>query len=149
MSFFRLEGPGVITKLYFGRPTATAAGSSLVIAEYCGRLLMIYSKVRHGWEFPGGKALIGEEAEKCALREFQEETGLVLKDLSSLCTFHVDKGDEVHKGTIFTSSISGFSPKLNSSEILGIGLFCEPPSGISIKDGYVELMFEILLGRQR
>ena len=149
MSSYRLEGPGVITELHFGGPVATVVGSSLVIAEYCGRLLMIYSKVRHGWEFPGGKAFIGEEAEKCALREFREETGLILKDLSSLCTFHVNKVDEAQAGTIFTSSISGFSPKLNSSEILGIGLFSELPLGISIKDGYVELMFEILLGRQR
>ncbi len=149
MSSYRLEGPGVITELYFGGPAAAAVGSSLVVAEYCDRLLMIYSKVRHGWEFPGGKALFGEEAEKCATREFYEETGLILKELSRLCTFHVDKGVEVHTGTLFTSSISGFSPKLNSSEILGIGLFSEPPPGISIKDGYVELMFEILLGRQR
>lgn len=149
MSLFRLEGPGVITELNFDGPAAVAAGSSLVIAQHCGRLVMIFSKARHGWEFPGGKALIGEEAMVCAQREFREETGLSLKDLSSLCTFHVSKGEELHTGTIFTCHIPDFSPKLDSSEILGIGLFSGPPLDISIKDGYVELMFKILLSRQR
>lgn len=149
MSLFHLEGPGVITELNFDGPAAVAAGSSLVIAKYCGRLVMVYSKARLGWEFPGGKALIGEEAEACAQREFREETGLSLKDLSSLCTFHVRKGEEVLIGTIFTCSLPAFTPKLDSNEILGIGLFSEPPSSISIKDGYVEFMFKMLLGRQR
>lgn len=149
MSFYRLEGPGVVTELNFDGPAAVAAGSSLVIAHYCGKLVMTFNRARLGWEFPGGKALEGEDAGECAEREFREETGFALKDLSKLCTFNAIKGDEIYTGTIFTCNISEFLPKLNSNEILGIGLFSEPPSGISIKDGYIELMFKILLNRQR
>lgn len=149
MSLVRLEGPDVVTELNFDGPAVTAAGSSLVIAEHCGRLLMVYSKARLGWEFPGGKAINGEEAEACALREFYEETGLLLAGLSRLCTFQVRKPEELHSGVIFTSSILSFTPKLNCNEILGIGLFREHPAGISFKDGYIELMFERILNAQR
>ncbi len=149
MGFVRLQGPGVITELNFDGPAVSTAGSSLVVAQHCGRLLMIYSKVRQGWEFPGGKAIVGEEAEACARREFREETGLSLTGLTSLCSFQVTKIGMLHTGVIFTGSISDYSPNLNSSEILGIGLFSKPPSGVSLKDGYVELMFKKLLGVQR
>lgn len=146
MSTIRLAGPCVVTELHFDEPTAFAAGSSLVIAELCGRLIMVFNKARTGWEFPGGKALPGEEAADCARREFKEETGLVLEHLKPYCTFRVDKSGEIHEGTIFAGCISSFSPNINSKEILGIGLFTEPPPGISIKDGYIELMFNRIIG---
>jgi 8-oxo-dGTP diphosphatase len=49
--------------------------SGVAIIEQ-GRLLLLWRKDKHHWEFPGGKLEPGESLEQCAIREAKEEIGV-------------------------------------------------------------------------
>jgi 8-oxo-dGTP pyrophosphatase MutT (NUDIX family) len=69
-------------------PVGVDSSGVVIRALDTGRLLLTQRSLFHGdddavkgkWEFPGGKLEEGEDAEIGALREFNEETGLVLPD---------------------------------------------------------------------
>jgi len=69
-------------------PVSTTHAGVVFRAQDTGRLLMTQRSLFHGddeatkgkWEFPGGSLDEGEDAEMGALREFNEETGLVPPD---------------------------------------------------------------------
>lgn len=72
------------------RPTISAA---IVIED--GRLLLVRRRVSEGalsWQFPAGEVEPGESDEEAAVRETFEETGLVVRAVSSL-------GSRVHPNT--------------------------------------------------
>ena len=46
------------------------------VVERDGRVLLVHRPKYDDWTFPTGKALPGESAERCAVREVEEETGL-------------------------------------------------------------------------
>ncbi len=49
-----------------------------------GRVLLVKSRLRSGWEYPAGGAEAGELPEEACRREVREETGLKLGDLTFL-----------------------------------------------------------------
>lgn len=49
--------------------------ASFVVAEYEGRLLLVFNRYRQCWELPSGRIEIGETPRECALRELTEESG--------------------------------------------------------------------------
>jgi 8-oxo-dGTP pyrophosphatase MutT (NUDIX family) len=55
------------------------AAGGVVVRKRGGELevLVVHRPAYDDWSFPKGKALLGETDEDCALREVQEETGLV------------------------------------------------------------------------
>ena len=53
---------------------------ALIVAEYQGKYLFLYSKWNRCWELPGGVIEEGETARQCALRELREETNQLLAD---------------------------------------------------------------------
>ncbi len=59
------------------------AGGGLVLND-AGELLMIYRRGK--WDLPKGKLDKGETIEACAVREVQEETGLVAVSLGNFIT---------------------------------------------------------------
>jgi len=69
-------------------PRSVSAAGVVIRALDTGRVLLTQRSMFHGdedstkgkWEFPGGKLDEGEDAEVGALREFNEETQLVLPD---------------------------------------------------------------------
>lgn len=72
------------------RPGIAAA---IVVSE--GRVLMVRRRVKEGqlsWQFPAGEIEAGETPEAAAVRETEEETGLVVVSLQSL-------GERVHPKT--------------------------------------------------
>lgn len=53
----------------------------LGICRYQGKWLLTEHEDR-GYEFPGGKVEPNEEADQAAIREIQEETGAVVRELT-------------------------------------------------------------------
>lgn len=78
--------------------TQTAAeqpGISAAIVVNEGRVLMVRRRMREGelsWQFPAGAIETGESAEEAAVRETQEETGLMVSAIKLL-------GERVHPKT--------------------------------------------------
>jgi 8-oxo-dGTP diphosphatase len=60
-----------------------------------GKSFLMVHNPNRGWEFPGGKVRVGEDCAAAALRELEEEAGVLgviekrLPDLSGLCIYLV------------------------------------------------------------
>ncbi|EFL16113.1 NUDIX hydrolase [Streptomyces sp. C] len=70
-------------------------GVAAAIVVHEGRVLMVRRRVSEGrlsWQFPAGKVEPGESREDAAVRETQEETGLVVRSGRPL-------GERVHPDT--------------------------------------------------
>lgn len=115
--------------------TITAAGV-VIRALDTGRLLMTQRSWFHGdddetkgkWEFPGGNLDEGEDAEMGALRELNEETGLVLPDNWAKVG---DYPTGNYVAILFDVPSEGWSQaaQLLANEVIGIGWF--DPSVVS------------------
>lgn len=98
-TFFDANGGSVclsFEKGIFGREP----GHVLVICRFNGRWLLTKHKKR-GWEFPGGKAELGESLEEAACREVHEETGAILKSLQFVGEYEVNTGSHTFVKAIF------------------------------------------------
>lgn len=49
--------------------------ASLVVAEYEGKVLLVFNRKRQHWELPSGRIEAGESPRDCAIRELFEESG--------------------------------------------------------------------------
>lgn len=70
-------------------------GVAAAIVVHEGRVLLVRRRVSEGrlsWQFPAGKVEPGESREDAAVRETQEETGLMVKPVQLL-------GERVHPDT--------------------------------------------------
>ncbi|MFJ6727444.1 NUDIX hydrolase [Streptomyces sp. NPDC091281] len=70
-------------------------GIAAAIVVHEGRVLMVRRRVSEGqlsWQFPAGEVEPGEEREAAAVRETQEETGLIVEAVKLL-------GERVHPKT--------------------------------------------------
>ncbi|MFF7076026.1 NUDIX hydrolase [Streptomyces lavendulae] len=70
-------------------------GVAAAIVVHEGRVLLVRRRVSEGrlsWQFPAGKVELGESREDAAVRETQEETGLMVKPVQLL-------GERVHPDT--------------------------------------------------
>ncbi|WP_406501935.1 NUDIX hydrolase [Streptomyces sp. NBC_01590] len=75
--------------------TETKPGISAAIIAQGGQVLMVRRRVKEGelmWQFPAGAIEAGESAEDAAVRETEEETGLIVKATRLL-------GERVHPKT--------------------------------------------------
>ena len=59
-------------------------GAAVLVTDEQGRLLLLRRTDNGCWGIPGGAMEPGETLEQTALRETQEETGLILKSLQFL-----------------------------------------------------------------
>lgn len=78
-------------------------GSSVILENQRGKVLMQLRTDNHCWGTPGGAVELGESTEEAAKRELQEETGLVAEELELFGVFSGEgqhytypNGDEVH-----------------------------------------------------
>ncbi|WP_106400821.1 NUDIX hydrolase [Actinocorallia populi] len=81
-------------------------GSSVVLVDESGRLLLIERADTGGWGLPGGFMEPGESFEDAARREVREELGIEIAGLSLLgvfsgpeCYYRYPNGDEVFNVT--------------------------------------------------
>lgn len=68
-------------------------GSSVIINNLAGEVLMLHRTDNDSWCFPGGAVELGEKIEETAAREVFEETGLIVEDLN---LFGVFSGEELY-----------------------------------------------------
>ncbi|TYA14509.1 NUDIX domain-containing protein [Paenibacillus faecis] len=68
-------------------------GSSVIIFNTEGQVLMLHRTDNDSWCFPGGAIEPGEKVEEAALREVFEETGLTVRELT---LFGVFSGKELY-----------------------------------------------------
>lgn len=71
-----------------------AAGA--IVADELGRVLLVRSRLRRGWEYPAGGGESGETPESTCRREVFEETGLRLGDLVPLGESQAPSGRPFH-----------------------------------------------------
>ncbi len=100
-----------------------------VIITRGGTVLLLRRKYVHGagsWSTPGGHLDFGEQPEDCAIRETQEETGLVIDKVRfRAITNDVFQEEHKHYITIWMhAEYNGGEPVLNdASEMSEIGWF--------------------------
>ncbi|MEU7530257.1 NUDIX hydrolase [Saccharothrix sp. NPDC042600] len=82
-------------------------GTSVVVTDAAGRVLLLARVDTGGWGLPGGIMEPGESFEDTGRREVEEETGLVVGELSLLGVFsgpeyyyRYPNGDEVYNVTV-------------------------------------------------
>jgi 8-oxo-dGTP diphosphatase len=67
--------------------------ASIIVAD--GRVLMVRRRIKEGelsWQFPAGEVEVGESPDDAAVREAQEETGLIVRATKRL-------GERIHPAT--------------------------------------------------
>ena len=89
-----------LKKAFFKKFTLTRAAGGLVVNQR-GEILLIHRRAK--WDLPKGKIDPGESPEVCAVREVQEETGLLKASIEKhlLTTYHTydESGKHILKPT--------------------------------------------------
>ncbi|WP_458089406.1 NUDIX hydrolase [Streptomyces malaysiensis] len=88
------------------QPTTEQPGISAAIIVHEDRVLMVRRRVKEGelmWQFPAGAIEDGETAEQAAVRETEEETGLIVEAIKLI-------GERVHPKTGRLMSYTACSP---------------------------------------
>lgn len=96
-------------------------GSSVIINNSAGEVLMLHRTDNDTWCFPGGAVELGEKVEETAAREVFEETGLIVESLNLFGVFSGEdlyykypNGDEVYNvDIVFKSDSYSGEVKLN------------------------------------
>jgi 8-oxo-dGTP diphosphatase len=67
--------------------TSQFVGAGVACINQAGQVLMVRRQDNGQWDFPGGRAEVGESTEAAAARELLEETGVAAHDLELLGVF--------------------------------------------------------------
>ncbi|GAB3354301.1 NUDIX hydrolase [Amycolatopsis echigonensis] len=106
-------------------------GTSVLIADERGRLLLVFREESQDWGLPGGFLDPGESYEDAGRREVREEIGLVVRDLELLGVYsgpeyfyRYPHGDEVHNVTAaFAATVENTDVTVDGTEITGYEFF--------------------------
>lgn len=96
---------GELRKLIGKRPIIMC-GANVIILDSSGRILLHHRVDNYMWGLPGGAMEMGESLEETAIREINEEVGLVCRNLKIFNVYSGEKlyykypnGDEVYNVT--------------------------------------------------
>lgn len=113
---------------------------AVIVAKFKNQLILAKHKDRETWEIPGGHREKGEDIDRTASRELQEETGAIDFDITPICIYSVEKEDnDITKhpvetfGGLYFANVEelGTLPEL---EIEMVKLFDELPSDLTYPD---------------
>lgn len=92
--------------------------ASLVVAEYEGKVLLVFNRKRQHWELPSGRLEAGESPRDCAIRELFEESGQSVDalDFIGLAKVRVSNGNITFLA-IYSACLSIMSPFQANEEI--------------------------------
>jgi 8-oxo-dGTP pyrophosphatase MutT (NUDIX family) len=95
-------------------------GSRTAVIDAEGRFLLVKQTYTPGWIFPGGGVERGEACETAALRELEEEAGILVKEPPSLIGIfnnnHGMKGDHLAFFVVRAFKQKPFSPNLEIAD---------------------------------
>lgn len=83
---------GELRKLIGTRPIIMC-GANIIILDNNGRILLHHRVDNDAWGLPGGAMEIGESLEETAIREANEEVGLICKNLK---IFNIYSGEKLY-----------------------------------------------------
>jgi 8-oxo-dGTP pyrophosphatase MutT (NUDIX family) len=92
------------------------------------RILLISTQEARRWQLPKGHIEAGETPEQAALREVQEETGVIgriLAPLPAIEYWFFDRGSRIHKQVDYflLEYVSGDPANFDAREVSGAGWF--------------------------
>ena len=98
---------------------AIPLGLSLLVAVHDGRVLLVHNSWRQEWELPGGMLAEGETAREAAVREFREETGSAVGDVSFVGVGTVQLGHErrIEYVAVFCSQLERLEDFARNDEV--------------------------------
>jgi 8-oxo-dGTP diphosphatase len=111
---------------------------ALVVAISGDQCLLVFNRWRQEWELPGGMLEPGESPAQAARREYVEETGQPLPELSfyGLALFRLAPDDRLEYAAIYLARIGAIEPFAPTEEIGAIRLWepSTPGEGVSVLD---------------
>ena len=98
---------------------AIPLGLSLLVAVHDGRVLLVHNSWRQEWELPGGMLDDGETAREATVREFREETGSDVGDVSFVGVGTVQLGHErrIEYVAVFCSQLERLEDFAGNDEV--------------------------------
>lgn len=114
------------------------------ICRYQGKWLLTEHEDR-GYEFPGGKVEPNEEADQAAIREIQEETGAVVRELTYIGQYQVLGREKVIVKNIYFADIERLVKQDTYFETKGPVLFADLPRSIAKNKNFSFIMKDDVL----
>ncbi len=104
-----------------------------------GGLVLLLKNERDEWELPGGKLELGEDPERCVVREIAEEVGWQVETgpILDVWVYHIFEGRDVFIVTYGCRLDAATAPPVLSAEHSEVGLFAEDEvPGLDMPAGY-------------
>lgn len=83
------------TQRFLAQRVARPGSSAVIIENEAGEVLVLKAHYKPYWSFPGGWIEHGQTPREAALRELEEETGIVLSEKDLRLAFVVDRKSDI------------------------------------------------------
>jgi 8-oxo-dGTP pyrophosphatase MutT (NUDIX family) len=123
-----------------GPPGDAPIPAALVAVRHGRSVLLVFDRHRKQWELPGGRVEPGETAERAAVRELREETGLDAPGLTlaGYARFRLVAPPRLEYATVHTVRVAARHEDFVPNEEIGAVRWWDtagpPPSGAQILD---------------
>ncbi|MES2921521.1 MAG: NUDIX hydrolase [Verrucomicrobiota bacterium] len=95
---------------------------SLIVVTHQGRHLLLLNSWKKRWEIPGGIRDEGETPRQCALRELEEETGQIPREIEfrGIMEFQLQPDGRTEFGALYRTDLAETRPFIPNDEALEI-----------------------------